>query len=311
VSYDALFDSAWAKWAQGVRHVQALQDNIAATAQDNVNLSPALETRTEYDAKRHGFIVIVERVEPVPLLWRLMLGDAASNFRACLDHLAWALVLRGRTPPGSGKLTKGQENAVYFPISQNRADFNAQIVVPPGPKSRPKLPGVRRTDAAKVRAHQPYHQGAQKRPIHVLTMLAGINTGDKHRTTQPLWVDPSMIHLHVQRAEDCEVRAVASGRWRKRILEPDTELIRVAARRTGPNPQLEVQVNLIAQPSIGKRVSIEEWGTRTPAFLVRVLTDFCDPPQKLIEPLASVERLATTASRLEVLEDRQISEGLR
>jgi hypothetical protein len=308
VAHDPLFDSAWAKWAQGVRHVQALQDSIAAAAQGNPNLSPALEARTEYDAKRHGFIVIVERVEPVPLLWRLMLGDAASNFRACLDHLAWALVLRGRR---SGKLTKGQENAVYFPISQNRADFNAQIVMPAGPKSRPKLPGIRRADAAKVRAHQPYHQGARTRPIHVLTMLASINTGDKHRTTQPLWVDPSTIQIHVQRAQDCEIRALPSGRWRKRTLEPDTELIRVAARRTGPNPQLEVQVNLIAHPSIGKRVSIEEWGTRTPAFLIRVLTDFSDPPQKLIEPLADIGRLASTANRLEALEALEISEGLR
>jgi hypothetical protein len=288
---DPLFDSAWAKWAQGVRHAHALGDDIDAF-HANRQRAPVLEARTEYDAKRHGFVVTVEKIEPIPALWSLMLGDAANNFHAALDHLAWALVCRGRTPPD--RLTPGQEKAVYFPIFEDRSKYNTSL-------SR-KLPGVQRADLAKLRCHQPYHQGARTRPIHVLTMLASINSGDKHRTIQPIWVEPSVIRLHISKSRDCEVRKLRSNRWRKKPLEVGAELAYVPACRTGSNPQIQVQVNVTAEPSIGNRVTFQEWGTRTAAFLVQVLAEFSDPPQKLVESICNIQRLAATAKALEAAE---------
>jgi hypothetical protein len=289
VSYDPLFDSAWAKWAQGVRHAHALGDDIDAFHSKR-NRAPILEAKTKYDAKRHGFVITAVNVEPVPPLWSLILGDAANNFRSALDHLAWALVSRGHTPPHV--LNDRQEKSVYFPIYEDRSRYNASL--------SGKLPGVRRADLAKVRRHQPYHQGARSRPIHVLVMLANINSGDKHRTIQPIWVEPSAIRLHISKSQDCKVGELRTNRWRKKPLETHTQLAFIPARRTGPDPQIQVQVNVTAEPSVGSRVTFQEWGTRTAAFLSVVLAEFSDPPQKLIEPIADVGRLVATAEALEI-----------
>jgi hypothetical protein len=95
VGHDPRFDSAWAKWAQGVSHAHALEEHIDAFSA-NRDREPILGARTEYHPKRHGFVITVENIEPIPMQWRLVLGDAANNFRAALDHLAWALVTTKR-----------------------------------------------------------------------------------------------------------------------------------------------------------------------------------------------------------------------
>ena len=90
MTHDPLFDSAWAKWAQGVRHSHALQDHIDAF-DSHFGRGPTLRSRTEYQPKRHGFAVIIEDVETVPIPWRLILGDAATIFTAP------STTLRGRS----------------------------------------------------------------------------------------------------------------------------------------------------------------------------------------------------------------------
>jgi hypothetical protein len=298
LAHDPLFDSAWAKWAQGVKHFHALQDDIGSfnTHHDR---GPVLDARTKYHANRHGFVVAVERIEPIPVSWSLMLGDAANNFRAALDHLAWALTIRGRTAPGSGRLTKRQENAIYFPICQNRAEFNAAIRLPPTPKSLLKLPGIRRADSAKLRRHQPYRHGPGMRPFHPLTMLANVNTGDKHRTIQPVWIEPAVIQVQVSKERSCVIGSLGARRWRKKPLKPGTELAYIPARRTGPEPQIEVQVKVAAEPSIGRHITVQEWGARIAARLSIILLGFSEPPQELIESIADVTRLVATVKALE------------
>ena len=111
-----------------------------------------------------------------------------------------------------------------------------------------------------------------------------------------------MIHVKIEKSCDCETHALRTSRYRKRPLEPGTELAFVPARRTGPQPHLEVQASVEAEPSVGRRVTLREWSTRTPAFLVRVLSEFSDPPQKLVESLCNIERLALTARELEAAE---------
>jgi hypothetical protein len=298
---DALFDSAWAKWAQGVKHFQALQDDIAAFRAEHAR-GPVLATRARYDAKRHGFVIAVDKIEAIPMGWSLILGDAANNFRAALDHLAWALVSRGHTPPGSGKLTTRQESAVYFPLSQDRREFDADIQRPSGPKARLKLPGIRRVDSAKVRRHQPYHHGPRERPILALMTLASINAGDKHRTIQPIWIEPAVIGLHVEESRDCEIRELRTNRWHKRPLEVGTELALVPARKDGPDPQVQMKVNVAAELSVGKRITSEEWGARTAAVVGTILGDFSEPRQEIVEPLANLRRLSATIQALEARE---------
>jgi hypothetical protein len=88
VAYDPLFESAWLKWGQAIVHSQTLKRDIETRADDG-NADPVGAFRTEYQPKRHGFAIIIEEVMPIPVRWRLLLGDIANNYRAALDHLAW------------------------------------------------------------------------------------------------------------------------------------------------------------------------------------------------------------------------------
>src|SRR2546423_12661871 len=76
---------------------------------------------TYYDATCHCVVlVVVEFADPFPVLWGVLLGEVAHDYRCCLDHLAWALYKRGRTP----NLTAAKESQVSFPIYGTRIEFN-------------------------------------------------------------------------------------------------------------------------------------------------------------------------------------------
>jgi hypothetical protein len=288
VASDPLFDSAWFKWAQAIVHANALQAEIKASAERGYS-DPLFSARTQYEAHRHGFAVIVEKVAPVPMRWRLLLGDIANDYRAALDHLAWALVSRGRTPPGT--LTPKQENAVYFLICETKSMFDSQVRDPPKPDSLLKMPGLRRADRAKVRRYQPYRY-SRARSMHVFTLLTKINNGDKHRTVQPLLPTPTRVDLEVTDARDCAPPTIPRQGFPRRaaVLEPDAELAFIRTRRTGPNPQLDVKVKLIAEPCVHERVGIGEWVGRCGAYIASLLSELSDPPKGIaeIEPKAGM-----------------------
>ncbi len=129
-----------------------------------------------YDSRRHCIHVTAEVVEPFPRLWGAMLGDVIHNYRDCLDHVAWELYKRGRTP----NHTDAQEGFIYFPIALTKEWFNASLK-----GNRAKLPGVRPSDVAVVRRYQPYMAGESRAHRHVFAVLDSLAKADKHRTVQP------------------------------------------------------------------------------------------------------------------------------
>lgn len=285
---DPLFESAWLKWMQGMLHAETLEADVQARSNDR-DADPVRAFRTEYHPKRHGFAIIVEDVAPIPVRWRLLLGDIANNYRAALDHLAWALVSRGRTPPGSGRLTSKQERGIYFPICQDRHEFNAEIEVPGNPKSRPKLAGVRRADAAKARRCQPYHRGAGARTRHPLVLLSGINTRDKHRAIQPLWAFPTTVGMEITYARDCLVRE-HRGRRSAQPLEAGAEIAFARARKTGPHPKLEVQLRIATRPVLENGVAIRDWAAICGISTANLLWEFSAQPASIHEVGAKLAR---------------------
>jgi hypothetical protein len=273
--YDPLFDSAWLKWAQGLRHAEALQADIKAIGHE-ADAYPVLAFRTEYHPKRHGFAVVAEGIAPIPVRWPLLLGDVANNYRAALDHLAWALVSRGRTPPA--KLTKRQEKAVYFPIYQERAEFNGKVPT--------QLPGVRRADLAKVRRHQPYHHGPSVRPRHALSLLASIHAGDKHRTIQPLWAVSVETGMKITKRRDCIITGTLPG-GRAKPLEVDAEIAFLHARRTGLNPEIEMDLTITPEPTLDNILGVREWTEALGVLVMSLLFEFSPQPKKAIREVGA------------------------
>lgn len=273
--YDPLFDSAWLKWAQGLLHAETLQTDIVRVAH-KADAYPVLAHRAEYQPKRHGFAVIAEEIAPIPPRWPLLLGDIATNYRAALDHLAWALVTRGRTPPAT--LTKRQEKAIYFPIYQERGEFNGKLP--------DQLPGVRRADVAKVRRHQPYHHGKAIRPRHALSVLASINPGDKHRTIHPLWAVPVETGMEITKRRDCVITGTHPGGTAK-PLKVDAEIGFLHARRTGLDPYIEMDLKIRAEPGFDNAIGVSEWAKATGIAVMSLLFEFSPQPNAAIREVGA------------------------
>lgn len=273
--YDPVFDSAWLKWTQGLFHAEALKADIVRLGHQR-DAYPVLAYRTQYEPKRHGFAIIAENIAPIPPRWPLLLGAIANNNRAALDHLAWALVGRGRTPPA--KLTKRQEKSVYFPIYQERAEFNRRHAI--------QLPGVRRADLGKVRRRQPYHHGKSVRPRHAFSLLASINAGDKQRTIQPLWSVPVETGMKITKRRDCIITGTARN-GRAKLLEVDAEIAFLHARRAGLDPYVEVDLEITAEPTVDYILGVREWTQAVGVEIMTLLFEFSSQPSRKIREVGA------------------------
>lgn len=115
------FDSAWRKWDWTARHAETFKAEINRFALDT-DTQRSLRIRAEYQPHRHAFASVVDALSEFPPEWGLQLGDIAFNWRCSLDHLAWAIVSRGMTPPST--LPPRQQKLIYFPIQKTNRNFN-------------------------------------------------------------------------------------------------------------------------------------------------------------------------------------------
>jgi hypothetical protein len=226
----------------------------------------------EYDAKRHCIVITAgpgEVPTVFPITWGLLLGDIVHNYRSSLDHVAWALYKRGRTP----SLTKWQEQGIYFPIARERDQFNRWLI-----GKRPKLPGARRADVAIVRRFQPYITGQRRLNRHVLVVLDDLANADKHRVIQPIQALPESMSFEVVKVTDCTVTRL-KPRARRTTLKPGAELVRVYVRKTGPEPDMDVEPKFTLDPAVNERFTFQDWGYTTMRIIAQVLLAFAEPPQ--------------------------------
>jgi hypothetical protein len=267
-TYDRLFESAWLKWGRAVVHAQTLKADLDAIGSDGGS-QPTFTVEAEYQPKRHGFAVIVTDIDPMPPTWGLLISDIANNLHSALDQTAWAIVTRGRTPPGT--LSEKAQRKIYFPICKDRLDFNGSLPT--------KLPGATRADIARVRRYQPYKHARGIRAWFAFALLAKINAGDKHRTTEPVWALPIRTAIEITHTRDCVVPSRDSAGKRK-ALKVDTELVFVRARKTGPNPHIEVIPHLATEPAIQEHLLLREWLRVTIFWTDKLLREFSEmPPQ--------------------------------
>lgn len=265
VAHDPIFDSAWLKCGWAMFHAQALQADIARYAHED----PAFRlAEPKYDPKFHCFVLTVKAMTPVPATFGLHLADVVACVHGALDHLAWALVMRGTTP----NLPAGKLRSVYFPICDSRGEFNKSI--------GQKLPGAKRADIAIVRRHQPYIAGQRKLPWHVLVTLRSLSNEGKHRQIQPVWSLPDSAVQRIA-CHDCELTSGRGRRARRHILDVGAEVSRVYVRKTGPDPKIDVQGKVTTKPALHERLWLEDWLNNTTAFVTSLLFEFSDPPPEL------------------------------
>jgi hypothetical protein len=268
---DHLFASAWLKWGRAIVHGEMLKADIETLRSDS-DAHPVLAYRAEYQAKRHGFAVVPGVVDLPPPRWSVLLGDVASNFRAALDHLAWAIVSRGDTPPQS--LTERAQRKVCFPIYDTRDRFNGSLAV--------CLPGARRVDIAKIRFLQPYHYGAKRRPRHTLALLATINNNDKHRSIEPLWAFPVGLGIQITHMHDCVIPKLPL-RGAGSAIEAGREMAFIRARKTGPEPHLDIDISVTPEPCLYNKLGVNGWVRHTGVLVRDLLREFSDWPPEMAD----------------------------
>ena len=228
-----------------------------------------------YNAKCHRIDVYIREIAPLPLEWGLSLGDVAHNYRCCLDHAAWALVWRGHNPPPT--LNNRARRKIFFPIWETRTQFNNEL-----PKM---LPGVRRSDAAVVRAFQPYLSGKRRAANHAFAILQRLSNDDKHRSVQPAQSAPRGFLYEVGAPVDCEITRIASSHVMWEPLQNGTHLVPIYVRRTGPNPDIQLKASLTAQPALQQGVWLGGWLDVMPRLVATLLGGLSDPPTELLAKL--------------------------
>jgi len=281
------FDSAWLKWGQAVLHAHDLFDQINALHLTEENFC---KTTTEYNAKSHCVTLRVVWLADFPPAICLSLGDVVHNYRSCLDHIAWALVRQGATPPPG--LSEWEQAGVYFPICSTRDQFDASLVTVRRNGrvvKRAKLPGVAAADIAKVRRYQPYKNPKRKLDLHVFTILEELSNRDKHRQISPIFVVPEEVLVFTWPPQDCEVTRDPPRHSAAKPLQLDTEIHRVYVRKTGPNPRMQMHPQLTVQPCITPRVAVREWLTQTRSYVVQLLREFAAPPLGTLEELGVLD----------------------
>jgi hypothetical protein len=281
-----LFDSAWFKWGRAKQHAEALNANIPGFAEHLEGHTFEIPGQIEYDPKRHCVILRATDVPTPPVVWGLMLGDVIGCLRSSLDHIAWAVVQRGKTP----NLSSSRANRVYFPFTASDAEFSACLPT--------KLPGARRADTAIIRRYQPYSNGKRLMNRHVFTLLPKLVNDDKHRTVQPVFMLPAGVMYKILGYTDCEITRIPI-RTPGEPLKIGTEMQRVYVRKTGPNPQVHMQADLTAHPALGKEIWLTNWMYAAVWHTGWLLREFADPPVELfsmgpaIPPLPWPDRNST------------------
>jgi hypothetical protein len=172
-------------------------------------------------------------------------------------------------------LSRKDRWAIAFPICYSREEFNASLKTVG--KRRAKLPGVPLADTAIIRRAQPYLHGKRKRPYHSLAILSALNNTDKHEALQPVIFLPDRGGYEITDSRDCVLRD-PPRRARRNVLKIGAELARLPAKRTGPDPYIQVETIFAAFPALHETLGLEEWLWKTQRFILELLAMFSDPP---------------------------------
>lgn len=153
---------------------------------------------------------------------------------------------------------------------RKRSDFNESLAR--------NLPGVGRSDIARIRADQPYHhRRGQSR--HNLVILNELNNHDKHRSIQPVWDVTTVLGMRISDlydAADPRVRRFIRG---PRQLQIGAELALIRVRKTGPQPRVSLTTAWTGVPAVTPGVSLTEWVDQTGRQIGILLGEFSEAPE--------------------------------
>jgi hypothetical protein len=245
----AALESAYAKLQRAQVHKIELFTSAGAWATSvDGSHKPPIERSDEMlpDGSEVVTYTVTESELKPPQEFSLILGDVFVNYRAALDHAAWALVSRYGLPSAAGK-----QSQIAFPVFTDREQFKAKLAH--------QLPGVDAGAISVVTRYQPFTNDTQAER-HPLYLMNEAVRRDKHRTISVIAINAVKMTVDApQTLTNFVVDKVEQLAPVDKLL-PGTELLRIYGRRPGPvNRHLNLRT---ARSSVSSR-----WPTRYPPIV--------------------------------------------
>jgi hypothetical protein len=249
-------DGCIAKVDRADKHLQELVARVGPWAEDVPH-----EFRGEINpvAGNYAAYLVVRKAPPIE--WSIIVGDVVHNLRSALDHIACMLVPK-------------PTRATAFPIFHDREDFDCGVRLAAARNRRGPLTGLSPESAAFqfIEQTQPY-RGPHGPESHPLFALRELSNEDKHRTVLGLAVgipidsDPK---VRIVSERDVEL----SNPWVQtaRPFQDGAQVMGADAKITGPDPQVEVEVDFPFGIAFGKHMFTMD-GIPKIAALVREIVE--------------------------------------
>ena len=247
--------SAWAKYHWASKHMESVQRALAKSLHPDAD---PISIKLDHEERLASAVWVakIEKLRGLRADIGLALGDVLQNFRASLDHVAWALVRLGADPRPK------RPDFVYFPMARSGKSFGDNI--------DRWLPGVSDEDRTIIRRYQPYRRGDRAKAMR---WLRNFSTVDKHRVLVPTVVNQSEINLRV--TANWPIAGLDKLVRERRALNVGTPVLKVTCVRAGPaNCHVEVEGEVSLYPSLGYGVPVDQTLGMIRATILEILTIF-------------------------------------
>lgn len=206
----------------------------------------AVPLRRQYEADQGAVVYRIDRVVDIPEEWSLVLGDAVHDLRSALDHLMWQLARRrlGRNP------TEREAKQIQFPCVKRGKELRANRFLDSA-------------DIQRISRFQPYKR-LNKGQLHPLPKIVRLDDRDKHRRLHLLVTIPfqSPFSIGDEAYRDCVPAprvlpgqtVPVHGSWvaPSRNPKPDDVAFAIWVTPTGPKPDVDLDMSLVAHISVGR-----------------------------------------------------------
>ncbi len=216
------------KLDRALTHIDALDKSIHEWLDSDAYI---LVEETEPET---GYQVVVPKITEAPRdEWPLLIGDAVHNIRSALDHLVYALAVKGYQAKHPGQnFPPGVEKRLMFPILTASPDPKRTIETYYADIAKTQLQHVPARAAARIESLQPYKRSSAAPPADPLAIVNELDIIDKHRRLNTLAIAPPLQGMQIGGGDvHIELLEMVGG-----PIKHNTPIMRYSIRAIGKTP---------------------------------------------------------------------------
>jgi hypothetical protein len=215
------------KLDRALTHIDALRVSIGEWLNSNAY---ALVEETEAET---GYQVVVPKITEEPGdEWPLLIGDAVHNMRSALDHLVYALAVKGYQATHTGGVPADTQKRLMFPILTASPDPKRTVEKYFADTAKIQLQYVPTSAVARIQRLQPYECSAAAPFADALAVINELDIIDKHRRLNTLAIAPPLQGMQIGGGDvEIELLEMIGG-----PIMHDRPIMRYSIRAIGTTP---------------------------------------------------------------------------